>query len=115
MWPWRAPAITWVASTQDFLVPVKALSRIFRAKFRDALKKTAQFPAVPPRVWRKDWVVHSKPVGSGEQAFKYLAPYIFRVAISNNRLRNLENGQVTFAYKESATDQLKHCTLDAQE
>ncbi len=66
-------------------------------------------------VWRKDWVVHSEPVGSGQQAFQYLAPYIFRVAISNNRLRNLENGQVTFAYKESATDQLKHCTLDAQE
>ena len=68
-------------------------------------------------VWRKDWVVHSEPVGSGEQAFKYLAPYIFRVAISNNRLCKLENGNLTFAYKESATDQVKQCfaTVTAEE
>ncbi len=79
------------------------------------MKKTALFPAVPPRVWRKDWVVHSEPVGSGEQAFQYLAPYIFRVALSNNRLRKLENGLVSFSYKESATDQLKRCTVTAEE
>jgi len=105
----------WRASRPDFLVPVKALSRIFRAKFRDALKKTELFAQVEPHVWRQPWVVHSEPVGSGEQAFQYLAPYIFRVAISNNRLRQLENGNVTFSYKESATDQVKHCTLTAEE
>lgn len=105
----------WRSSRKDFLVPVKALSPIFRAKFRDELKKTQLFTAVTPRVWRKDWVVHSEAVGSGQQAFQYLAPYIFRVAISNNRLRKLENGQLTFAYKESATDQLKHCTVSAAE
>jgi hypothetical protein len=105
----------WRSSRKDFLVPVKALSPIFRAKFRDQLKKTQLFAQVEPRVWRKDWVVHCEPVGSGAQAFQYLAPYIFRVAISNNRLRKLENGHVTFSYKESATDQLKHCTLSAQE
>jgi len=96
-------------------VPVKALSPIFRAKFRDQLKKSELFAAVAPRVWRKNWVVHSEAVGSGQQAFKYLAPYIFRVAISNNRLRKLHDGQVTFAYKESTTTQLKRCTVSAQE
>ena len=106
---------SWVSSRKDFLVPVKALSPIFRAKFRDQLKKTQLFAQVEPRVWRKDWVVHCEPVGSGAQAFQYLAPYIFRVAISNSRLRNLENGNVSFAYKDSATDQLRHCTLSAQE
>jgi ribosomal protein L37AE/L43A len=105
----------WRSSRQDFLVPVKALSPIFRAKFRDALKQTELFTQVPPRVWRKAWVVHSEPVGSGTQAFQYLAPYIFRVAISNNRLRSLQQGRVTFAYKESATDQLKRCTITAAE
>jgi hypothetical protein len=105
----------WRSTRKDFLVPVKALSRIFRAKFREQLKKTALFPAVPARIWHKDWVVHSEAVGSGEQAFKYLAPYIFRVALSNNRLRKLHDGQVTFSYKESATDQLKRCTLTAEE
>jgi hypothetical protein len=105
----------WRAARKDFLVPVKALSLIFRAKFRDALKKTALFALVPPCLWRKDWVVHSEPVGSGEQAFKYLAPYIFRVAISNNRILKLQHGAVTFSYKESATDQLKRCTVSAEE
>ena len=105
----------WRSSSADFLVPVKALSRIFRAKFRDALTKTELFVQVEQRVWRKDWVVHSEPVGSGAQAFQYLAPYIFRVAISNNRLRKLEQGHVTFSYKESATEQLKHCTVSAHE
>ena len=105
----------WRSARPHFLVPVKALSEIFRAKFRDALKKTQLFAQVAAPLWRKDWVVHSEPVGSGAQAFQYLAPYVFRVALSNNRLRKLENGQVTFSYKESATDQLKHCTLKAQE
>ncbi len=105
----------WRSSRKDFLVPVKALSPIFRAKFRDALKQTQLFAQVPAKVWQKDWVVHSEPVGSGQQAFQYLAPYIFRVAISNNRIRSLQQGAVTFSYKESATDQLKRCTVTAEE
>jgi hypothetical protein len=105
----------WRSSRQDFLLPVKALSPIFRAKFRDALKQTELFAQVPAQAWQKDWVVHSEPVGSGQQAFQYLAPYIFRVAISNHRLRSLQQGAVTFSYKESATDQLKRCTVTAQE
>src|SRR5438046_5684876 len=105
----------WRSARKDFLVPVKALSRIFRAKFRDALKQSALFALVDPRVWFNDWVVHSEPVGSGEQAFKYLAPYIFRVALSNNRILKLHHGAVTFSYKESATDQLKRCTVTAEE
>jgi hypothetical protein len=64
------------------------------------------FHLLDQQVWRKDWVVHSQPVGSGEAAFKYLAPYIFRVAISNRRILALEDGQVTFSYKDSATDQI---------
>jgi Putative transposase/Transposase zinc-binding domain len=105
----------WRSSRSDFLVPVKALSLIFRAKFRDELQKSALFASVNPRVWINDWVVHSEAVGSGEQAFKYLAPYIFRVALSNNRILKLQHGAVTFSYKESATDQLKRCTVTAEE
>jgi hypothetical protein len=105
----------WKFSRPDFLVPVKALAKIFRAKFRDDLKKSELFSAIEPQVWRKAWVVHSEPVGRGRAAFKYLAPYIFRVAISNNRLRKFEHGRVTFSYKESATDQVKSCTITAEE
>ena len=60
-------------------------------------------------------MVHGEPVGSGERAIKYLAPYIFRVAISNRRLIKLENGHVTFQFRESSTKQLKAKTLPAEE
>ena len=105
----------WLPSRHDFLVPVKPLSVIFRAKVRDHLKKTDLGPLVDERVWTQDWVVYSQPVGTGEPAFRYLAPYIFRVAISNNRMLRLVDGQVTFQYKDSATDQVRTCTVTAEE
>ena len=101
----------WLPSGTDFFIPVEALSPIFRAKFRDALKKTDLFDAVPAQVWQKDWVVHCKSVGNGEKALKYLAPYIYRVAITNNRIEKLENGQVTFRFKNSSTDQWETKTI----
>jgi hypothetical protein len=110
-----SPDGQWFASRPDFLIHVIPLSALFRAKFRDLLKKADLFHLLDKQVWLKDWVVHSQPVGSGEAAFKYLAPYIFRVAISNNRILSLENGLVTFSYKDSATDQLKFSTLTAEE
>src|SRR5262247_1242865 len=97
------------------LVHVKPLSILFRAKFRDLLKQSDLFHLLDQQVWRKDWVVHSQPVGSGEAAFKYLAPYIFRVAISNRRILALEDGQVTFSYKDSATDRTRFSTIPAEE
>jgi site-specific recombinase XerC len=106
---------SWRQSRQDFLVPVKPLSIIFRAKLRDHLKKTQLFAAIDPGVWTKAWVVHCEPVGSAVSAFKYLAPYIFRVAISNNRILKLEDGQVTFSYKDSDTDQLRSSQVTAEE
>lgn len=105
----------WTSSREDFLVHVEPLGLIFRAKFRDALKKASLLDQVDKRVWKKEWVVHCEPVGSGEAAFKYLAPYIFRVAISNNRIVSLDKGEVTFQYKESATDQVKTRQVPAEE
>lgn len=106
---------TWRPARQDFLVHVKPLSLIFRAKFREQLHKTDLFPQVDEAVWTKDWGVHCEPVGTGKAAFRYLAPYIFRVAISNNRIRKLEDDRVTFQYKDSATDQVRICTVTAEE
>ena len=103
----------WLSSKKKFFVPVEALSEIFRAKFRDALKKTDLFDDVPPEVWKKDWVVHCKPVGSGDKAVKYLAPYIDRVAITNNRIETLENDKATFRFKNSDTGQWERTTLPA--
>jgi Putative transposase/Transposase zinc-binding domain len=106
---------TWHSTPSDFLLPVKALSPIFRARFRDALRPTEIFDRIPTSVWQSDWVVHCQPVGNGETAFKYLAPYIFRVAISNSRILKLENDQVTFRYRATGTGQPELCTLAVQE
>ena len=68
---------------RDFLVPVKALSPIFRAKFRDGLAELGLFDTVPPEVWKKNWVVHCEPAGQGPELIRYLARYIHRVALTN--------------------------------
>lgn len=104
---------TWRPSRKKFLVPVKALAKLFRAKFRDALRKTNGFADIPAAVWEQDWVVHCKPVGDGRTALKYLAPYIFRVALSNRRIVKVEHDQVTFRYKTNS-GQTKFCTLPAE-
>jgi hypothetical protein len=106
---------SWLPSRQDFLVHVKPLSCLFRAKFRAALQKTGLFDLVPAETWTKEWVVHCQPVGSGVTALKYLAPYIFRVAISNHRLVKLADDQVTFRYKDAHTGKTRHCTVTAEE
>jgi hypothetical protein len=100
---------------KDFLVHVKPLSKLFRAKFRDELKKTDLFDQVEPQVWHKKWVVHCQAVGRGQSALKYLAPYIFRVALSNSRILKVENGQVTFRYKGQGNRKFQYCTLPAEE
>jgi hypothetical protein len=110
---------SWLPARKNFFLPVKALSILFRAAFQLALRKTALYAHIPPKVWRRAWVVHCKGVGNGQAALKYLAPYIHRVAISNRRLLslsqgNLENAQVTFQYRASDTGQLKTCTLSVE-
>jgi len=106
---------TWLPSRSDFLVPVKALSHLFRAKFRDSLRKTDCLASVPAGVWEQDWVVHCQPVGNGLTAFQYLAPYIFRVALSNRRIVTVEDDRVTFRYRASGTGETKFCTLLAEQ
>jgi hypothetical protein len=105
----------WLSARSTFLVPVKALSRLIRAKFRDALKKADLFDRVPAAVWQQDWVVHCQPVGKGQAALKYLAPYIFRVAISNRRILKVTDGRVTFRYRATETGRWQRCTLGAEE
>lgn len=100
---------------EGFLVHVKALSKIFRAKFRDALMKTEWFDQVPQTVWQQDWVVHIQSVGEGEAALKYLAAYLFRVAISDKNILSCNNGQVTFRYKDAPSGSYKIMTLPALE
>lgn len=106
---------TWLPARQACLVHVTPLSIRFRAKGRDARQQTALFPLVDAHVWHKDGVVHGEPGGRGEDAFRYLAPYILRVAISHHRVLTREDGHVTCQSKASATDQTRSATVPAQE
>lgn len=104
----------WLVAQRDFLMPNKAVAKILRGKFRDALKKHPDlFKQVPQKVWRTDWVVDIEPVGKGKAALKYLTPYIFRVAISNNRIEAFQEGQVTFRYQDNG-GHWHRATLEAE-
>ena len=59
--------------------------------------------------------MHCEPAGSGQAVLKYLAPYVFRVALSNNRILKLQDGQVTFRYQDGQTKQPKTATVPAHE
>lgn len=96
-----------------FLVPVQALSKIFRAKVRDGFRRAALAPPIGSPVWsqHKKWVVHAQPAGRAEKVLDYLGRYVFRVALTNSRLERFEKGLVTFRYRDNATQQIKHLML----
>jgi hypothetical protein len=101
----------WLVGKRDFLVHVKPLGQLFRAKFRAGLSKTPWAREVNGRAWKQSWVVDCRPVGSGATALKYLAPYIFRIALSNNRIERVVNDAVTFRYTDGKTGAKKRATL----
>ena len=105
----------WLPSRVDFLVPVKALSILLRAKFRDILARENLLHLVDPAVWRRNWVVDSQAAGDGRASLCYLAPYVFRVAIGNHRIVSCEDGNVTFTYRRVGSKRLRKMSLDAME
>ncbi len=105
----------WLPSGPAFFLPVRALSILFRAKFRDHLCREGLADQIDPGVWQRDWVVHSQAVGDGQASLRYLAPYVFRVAISDHRIVSCDNSRVTFSYRKSGTSQWRKMTVDALE
>jgi len=106
----------WNKAQHKFLIPVLALSDIFRAKFRDLLEKENPqiFEQIHENIWKeKEFVTHSKSVGKGDKALKYLSKYLYKIAISNNRIIKYENEKVTFKYKPSGTNETKYQTVTA--
>src|SRR6201984_3540407 len=111
----------WVRSRNKYFLPKKVLRRVFRGKFRDALKQAFQdgqlhfegklkllanpkiFAAWLRPLYRKNWVVYLKrPFGGPQYVLQYLGRYTHRVAISNHRLVSFVDGQVTFRWRDSA-------------
>jgi hypothetical protein len=125
----------WISSGPEFFLPVKVLSRLFRRLFLEALKQAfdagkLQFfsnlePLRTPRLfrryaaplWNAKWVVYAKaPFDGPEQVLRYVARYTHRVAISNDRLLDIEHGRVTFSWKDYRDDnQRKTMALAAEE
>lgn len=125
----------WIPARENFLFHVKALSRTFRRKFLGLLKKafdqgrlifpgkTAElgtqkgFTRLRTKLKAKEWVVYSKkPFAGPEQVLDYIGRYTHRVAISNHRIKNIEQGRVTFTYRDrSKGEALKERTLEAEE
>ncbi len=96
----------WQSCPANFLLPEKAASIVFRAKFRDAVRAAGiedEFLAADPSAWTRQWVMDVEPVGDGRAVLKYLAPYVYRVAISNNRIEAVDDTHVTFRYTPSGT------------
>jgi len=109
----------WIHPRHAFFLPVKVLSRVFRGKFVEGLrraycndelclpgtlkplKQEKVFRSFLRTLFQQDWVVYGKPpFGGPEHVLHYLARYTHRVAISNHRIRNFAEGKVTFRWKD---------------
>ena len=117
----------WVAAQPRFLFFVGILSQVFRGKFLQLLEQALDAGSLRcPRgdgharlrqAARKQWVVYSKPPFAGpDQVLRYLGRYTHRIAISNDRLDSIHDGNVTFRWRDRAHgNQVQHLTLDASE
>ena len=105
----------WHPSRIDFFLPVKAMSEIFKAKFRDEMRKNELDSKIPSDVWRQAWVVSCQAVGSSEQSLKYLTPYVFKVAISNSRIVKVEDRKVFFKYRKNRSNRWRTIALGVME
>ncbi|RJQ70315.1 MAG: transposase [Desulfobacteraceae bacterium] len=105
----------WHPLRKDFYLPVGVMSKIFKAKFLDEMKKSGLASSICPDVWKQPWVVNCQAVGTGAQSIKYLAPYVFKVALSNNRIVKIENRQVFFKYKKTGSNRWRTKAFEVME
>jgi hypothetical protein len=106
---------TWLPSAPGFFLPERPLAALYRGKFYDAMRRAGLLNQIDPAVWRQRWVVDTVPVGDGRESLQYLAPYVFRVAISDRRIVSCDDGKVVFSYRRSGCRRWRKMTLDALE
>jgi len=105
----------WRSARANFLVPVKALSPIYRALVKEEMHRAGLLERIDPQVWTIPWNVHSQAKHHGHSAVTYLAPYVFKVAISNHRLVRLTDRTVTFTSRKVGSARLRTTHLDVME
>ena len=109
-------ASTWHPARRKFLVPIKALAKVVRGKFRAMLRRKRPDLVISDAAWRTRWILHVTAWGNGEQAvLDYLARYVFRVALTNARIVGLDDQTVTIQYKERKTGRRRTCRLSGHE
>ncbi len=99
-----------IGNQGKYLYPVRQLSVVFRSKLLEALKRNlkkkgrlAEFQSVIERSYAKPWVVYSEAsLGNARQVINYLGKYTHRVAITNMRIKNIDERGITFSYKDYA-------------
>jgi hypothetical protein len=122
----------WRRCGRDFFAPVRAMSKVFRAKLLGGVRALAPtldlggsashlagdgaLDALVDRLFSKGWVVYCKrPFADAGRVLAYLGRYTHRVAISNSRVKRLEGGVVTFEYRDSKDGRVRDCRLEACE
>jgi len=116
----------WIPARRDFFLPVRVLAQVFRGKLLSLLEKAVtratiregpdeDFRRQLKQAARKTWVVYCKaPFAGAEQVLAYLGRYAYRIALSNDRLVALQDGLVTFRWKDRAHGNVPRlATLDA--
>lgn len=95
-----AKARFWKRTPGRFLFPQRVMSRIFRARLAAAMRRQGW---KVPKVFRNDWVVHCRSVGSGDRALTYLGRYLYRGVIPERCIHRLSDGRIAFTYREAGT------------
>ena len=90
------------------------LSQVFRGKLRAALTREGLAAGLDPALWDRKWVVHVQQIGRGEHAALYLSRYVYRVALSNDRIERFAHGEVTFRYTHARTHETRRMTLPVE-
>jgi hypothetical protein len=99
-----------------YLVPVKALARLFRGRFLHLVRRALPGVAVPEVSSKKAWVVFAKPAVQGaDKVLAYLGRYVHRTAISDSAILACDDGSVTFGYRDSRERVRKTMTLSGHE
>jgi hypothetical protein len=106
----------WLSARKNFLVPVKALSKLFRGSFLHLAAKALPQATIPASARKRPWVVYCKPALQGtDNVLTYLGRYVHRVAITNNRILSLDEGNVCFRYRNCRDSHGRVMTLGAYE
>ena len=106
----------WHPARNGFLVPFMALAKLVRGKLKAALAQRRPDLVLPAATWSKRWVVHCTAWGEGDEAvLRYLARYVFRVAITSSRIVRLDENGVAFRHKHRASNRWRTTRLSGHE